>query len=549
MAVLIFALLQALLANGTPIGHCRSGSQSQDLFAVNTTSGVYAPCIADSFPSVAAFPDIPYAQNPTGPLRFAPPVPVRPHDNDGVVYATELPLGCFQYTPPLLEGTVALEAETSFLLQGGDYANTTEDCLRLSVFAPRDAVSRSTAETASRPEASEEGLPVVVWIHGGGFSIGGTNLPYQLSPDWVERSQEHIVVQVQYRLGLLGQPNAAGLAAFSSNSTDNHNLNLGFLDQRLAVEWVRDNIANFGGDPNRITLWGQSAGGYATDGYLFAWADDPIVNGVISNSGNAVAIPVFLADATNHSVFSTAADRLGCGGLSPAEELACMRAVPASQIKAYIQAPPGAGGAADDSLVFNPVIDNVTWFPDYPGRIASKDPSLFASHVPLLISTLTNEGGAVVPYDFNGSATATELPPDLAVIAEGFAGNLRCTTLREVQLRAGIGATTYRHLYAGNFSDISPRPWLGAYHTADLPMVFGTFGTEGPVTGFEKSVSERMQDRYLEFIKDPVSGLKNAGWPEATGALDDLDIMTFAADDKLEQLVTGAQFNLGEGCT
>jgi carboxylesterase type B len=272
------------------------------------------------------------------------------------------------------------------------------------------------------------------------------------------------------------------------------------------------------------------------------------VNGVIANSGNAVAVPAFLANATDHSVFSTAARKLGCGGLSPADELACMRALPSSEIQSYIQAPAGAGGAADDGLVFNPIIDNVTWFPDYPGRIQSKDPSLFAAHVPLLISTLTNEGTGVVPYDFNGSSTATELPPDLAAMAEGFASNLRCTTLRETRLRAGVGATTYRHLYAGNFTDISPRPWLGAYHTADLPLVFGTYGTEGPATDFESRVSERMQDLYLEFIKDPANGLRRAGWPLATGVLDSPDIVTFAAGGKVEQIAAGDQFDLGAGC-
>ncbi|KAI3321833.1 triacylglycerol lipase FGL5 [Xylariaceae sp. AK1471] len=548
MAVLILILLQALIAVGSPTTYGHDSSKSHQT-SVNTTSGVYAPYISASFPSVASFPDIPYAQNPTGSLRFAPPVPARPDDNDGVVYATKLPLGCFQYSSSFLEGSVSTVAEKSFLLQGGDYANTTEDCLRLSIFAPKGTVEQATSKGTDRPKTEEDSLPVVVWVHGGGFSLGGTNVPYQLSPGWVERSQAHIVVQVQYRLNLFGQPNAAGLAAPFSNSTENLNLNLGFLDQRLAVEWVRDNIANFGGDPNRVTLWGQSAGAYATDGYLYAWATDPIVKGLIANSGNAVAIPVFLANATDHSVFSMAATRLGCGGISPAEELACMRALPASEIQAYIQAPVGAGGAADDNLVFNPIIDNVTWFPDYPGRIESKDPSLFASDVPLLISTLTNEGAAVVPYDFNGSATATELPPDLAVVAEGFASNLRCTTLRETRLRAGVGATTYRYLYAGNFTDISPRPWLGAYHTADLPLVFGTYGTEGPATSFERRVSERMQDLYLEFIKDPANGLKKAGWPEATGVLGNQDIMTFAADGKVEQVAAGDQFDLGAGCT
>lgn len=546
LSLTLLLTLPALLVEGASTNRKTNCGESSHSVAVNTTSGSYAPYVDDAFSSVASFLDIPYAQNPTGPLRFAPPVAARPGGNDDVTYATSLPLGCFQYTQAALEGTVSYYSEKSTLFQRGDTANTTEDCLRLSVFAPKAAVESASSDTTADDAA---GLPVVVWIHGGGFSFGGTNVPYQLSPSWVERSQAHIVVQVQYRLNLLGQPNAAGLTADNSASGENENLNFGLLDQRLAVEWVRDNIARFGGDPDRITLWGQSAGAYVSDGYLFAWAEDPIIKGVIANSGNAIAIPAYLSDATNHTVFSIVAERLGCGDLDPVEELACMRTVPADDIKAYIQGAAGETSAATDELVFGTIADNVTIFSDYPGRINSKDESLFASGIPLLTSTTTNEGNAVVPYEFEGSATATELPPDLAAIADAFTLNLECTTLQDIQLRAGAGATTYRFLYGGNFTDISPVPWLGAYHVSDLPMVFGTYGLEGPATTFEAQVSQRMQDLYLEFIKDPAEGLERAGWPAATGKSDEADIMAFAVDGELAQLVSADQRNLAQGCS
>lgn len=550
MLPLTLLALPALLVAGASTSRKNSCGESSHSVIVNTTSGSYAPYVDDAFSSVASFLDIPYAQNPTGPLRFAPPMAARPEENSDVTHATSLPLGCFQYTQAALEGTVSYYSEKSTLFQRGDTANTTEDCLRLSVFAPKAAVEHATApDTTDSLTDDAAGLPVVVWIHGGGFSFGGTNVPYQLSPSWVERSRAHIVVQVQYRLNLLGQPNAAGLTAANSASGQNANLNVGLLDQRLAVEWVRDNIASFGGDPDRITLWGQSAGAYVSDGYLFAWPEDPIIKGVIANSGNAIAIPAFLSDATNHTVFSTVAQRLGCGGLGPVEELACMRAVPAAEIKAYIQGPAGGISAASDELVFGTIVDNVTIVSDYAGRIGANDGSLFASGIPLLTSTTTDEGTAVVPYEFEGSATATELPPALAAVADAFTLNLECTTLQDVRLRAGVGATTYRFLYGGNFSDISPVPWLGAYHVSDLPMVFGTYGLEGPATTFEEQVSQRMQDLYLEFIKDPAEGLERAGWPVATGRSDEADIMAFAVDGELTQLVSADQRNLAQGCT
>ncbi|GAW22114.1 hypothetical protein ANO14919_116490 [Xylariales sp. No.14919] len=549
MQYLALLSAQVLLTAGTPVSLRNGCNELNHTVTVNTTSGIFAPYIDDAFPSVASFPDIAYAQNPTGSLRFAPPVRARPNPNGRVTYATDLPLGCFQYIQAALTGTVSFYSEKSTLFQRGDSANTTEDCLRLSIFAPKAAVERAALSAVEASEDDKNGLPVVVWIHGGGFSFGGTNVPYQLSPSWVERSREHIVVQVQYRLNLLGQPNAAGLVAPHSASGQNENLNFGLLDQRLAVEWVRDNIASFGGDPDRITLWGQSAGAYTADGYLFAWPQDPIVKGVIANSGNAIAIPAYLADATNHTLFSTVAERLGCGGLGPAEELACMRAVPASDIKDYIQGSLGTTSAASDNLAFGTVIDNVTLFSDYPGRIEAQDASLYASHIPLLTSTTTDEGTAIVPYEFSGSATAAELPLELAGIANGFTLNLECTALQDIKLRASVGATTYQFLYGGNFSDISPVPWLGAYHTADLPMVFGTYGLEGSSTAFEQQVSHRMQDLYLEFIKDPSEGLKQAGWPESTGKLEDPNIVAFAVDGKLQQLASANHWNWGQGCT
>jgi acetylcholinesterase len=498
----------------------------QGSLTVNTTSGIFAPYLPSSNPGIASFPDIPYALNPTGPLRFAPPVPATPPSDGHVQYATDLPAGCFQYVPSIQLDTVGFMAEKAEIFQRGDYTNTTEDCLRLSIFAPSSVIDRAASKEDSAHRRHQDLLPVVVWVHGGGWMSGGINVPYQSPSKWVQRSQGHIVVQVQYRLNLLGLPNAAGLAALDEN------VNFAFLDQRLAIEWVRDNIAAFGGDPARITLWGESAGAYSTDGYLFAWAADPIVAGVIADSGNALALEPYSTSAANYSQFSHVAAQVGCAGLAPATELACMRAVPASTLQAYIQ----GAAAVDAGLTFPSIIDNLTVFPDYASRIAA-GADQFPTRVPLLIGTNVDEGGAVVPYDFNGSATALSLPAALMPAAQAFKLGLQCTTIREVRLRSAVGAPTWQYLYAGNFSDISPRPWLGAYHTAELPMVFGTFGTEGPSTGFEQRVSEHMQDMYLAFAEDPAEGLIKAGWIGAVQSPQVPYLMKWADDGEVAQLV------------
>ncbi|KAJ4006367.1 hypothetical protein NW766_010451 [Fusarium irregulare] len=490
--------------------------------AVNTSSGIFAPYFSNHQPKVASFLDISYAETPVGNLRFAPPV-AKHYPGDELVHATKLPAGCIQYVVPLLRGAVGDGPVTAGTFQRGDYANTTEDCLKLSLFSPKKAIRRDEGDKS-------EGLPVIVWIHGGGYSVGGTNVPYQLAPNWVQRSQKHIVVQVQYRLNLLGFPNAAGLAK------EGKNLNLGLLDQRLAVEWVRDNIARFGGDPNRIGLWGESAGAYAVDGYLFAWADDPIVKGIMADSGNALAIEGVLGDAKNHTGFTTSAKALGCGDLSPDEELDCMRQVPESELKRYLQAGVGQGGAAADGLGVSVIPDNITVFSNYTERFSKNSPK-YPVDIPLLIGTNTNEGAAVIPYNFTGYKTATEIPDTLKPIADGFGINLQCTTLKETRLRAQAGAATYQYLYDGNFTNISPLPWLGAYHTAELPLIFGTYGDEGPSPVFERRVSERMQDLYLKFASNPAHGLEEAGWPVAESKLERSKLVKWATDGKVEQIV------------
>ena len=101
-------------------------------------------------------------------------------------------------------------------------------------------------------------------------------MPGQLPQRWVARTQEHIVVTINYRMNIMGFPNAAGT----------REQNLGLLDQRVALEWVRDNIRYFGGDPSKIMIWGQSAGAAAVDYHNYAYWDDPIAHAMFAQSGS-----------------------------------------------------------------------------------------------------------------------------------------------------------------------------------------------------------------------------------------------------------------------
>lgn len=134
------------------------------------------------------------------------------------------------------------------------------------------------------------------------------------------------MVTTNYRVNIFGYPNARGL---------NGETNFALQDQRRAVEWVAENIAAFGGDPSKITLWGQSAGSGATDQYLFAWYQEPIIRASISSSGVAVGRASNLDYAGTN--FTFVAKNLGCDFPCDAQrELECMRRVPMQRIEAFV---------------------------------------------------------------------------------------------------------------------------------------------------------------------------------------------------------------------
>ncbi|KAK3319129.1 Alpha/Beta hydrolase protein [Apodospora peruviana] len=490
----------------------RLQQQQQHAARTNSTTSSHGPSvkisqgtvhgkIANSTPNVRQFLGIPYGKPPLGDLRFAPPEPAGPF---GDLNAKHLPPSCMQYlskNPP----SIYTQDINEYNLQGLNSSShaISEDCLTLSIWAPTLASSDDSHEEDDDEKEDEAALPVVMFIYGGAFATGGEDVPYQIPAQWVQRTQRHIVVSFNYRVNIFGFPNAAGL--------DNGKRNLGLLDQRLAVEWVRDNIAAFGGDPARITLWGQSAGAISAGYYQFAYPSDPIVQGVIMDSGNELLTSSLFMDPT-HSNFSYVAERFGCGSIAgdkkmaPADELRCMRGsnVSAQAIENFIQ---GHDQALELPFIFfAPEVDDVTVFSDYDDRAKRGQ----VAKIPAILGSNAHDGVAFVWLQPNG---VNESAADAVTLGVFF-----CTAFKAATNRLAAGLPVYRYEYQGNITSVAPQDYLGAYHSSELPMIFGTFDnfrSQDDLTENGRhaaATSRAMQDAWLAFATSGSAGMSAVDW-------------------------------------
>jgi para-nitrobenzyl esterase len=198
------------------------GGQARDGGVVRTRNGLVRGTVGNGFRS---FVGIPFAAPPVGGLRWRPPQPARSWH--GIRDATTTRSPC-----PALPTIIAGDSS-----KGG---STNEDCLYLNVSTPSPARHR---------------LPVMVWIHGGGF-VNGAGTDYDASV--LTAKANAIVVTINYRLGPFG---FLALPGLSAEARDRSSGNFGIQDQQAALQWVRRNIAGFGGDPRNLTIFGESAGG------------------------------------------------------------------------------------------------------------------------------------------------------------------------------------------------------------------------------------------------------------------------------------------------
>lgn len=432
---------------------------------------------------VERFADIPFAAPPTGERRWRAPVP--PAGWDGVRDATALGVACPQPVRPLA-------------VAGGVADRQSEDCLQLNIWRPKGA----------------RRLPVMVWLHGGANVIGSGTFPV-FDGTALARGGV-IVVTINYRLGLLGffahpalTRDAPAAAAIG---------NFGTMDQLAALRWVRANIARFGGDPRRVTLFGESAGAIGVTTLLTVPAARGLFARAIVQSGLPLVEPPALAAQEQRG--SDIAQRLGL----PADVSAAgLRAVPADRWVAALG--PRSGGTVMP-FVDGRFIRRAPW-----RAIAAGD----ISDVPLLIGTNSDEAGVLLAMGVPPERALAQAAGGVPAAGAPYGGNATEPGIfREMLADAYFGAPARwlaRHtargaptfLYRFDYVPAARREaQAGAPHGAEVPFVFGTLPqlakVAGPIGDEDTAFASALSECWLAFaIKGRPDCALVPGWPAFSG--------------------------------
>jgi carboxylesterase type B len=309
-----------------------------------------------------------------------------------------------------------------------------------------------------------------------------------------------VVVTVNYRIDVFGFPGAPGQP-----------FNLGLRDQRLSVEWVRDNVAAFGGNPEKITIFGQSVGGEAVDFWAYAYEQDPIANGIIAHSGNAFSFP-FNTAATVENNWNTIVTGVNC--TNAIDQLACVRQVDWQSILAISETirPLPSDNFLRTISHFSPFPDEEIVFSDYINRTVAGN---FAK-IPIMLGNANNEDGfyRLVPYAQTGLLpTSTDVT---AFLLESFT----CPVTFQASARRSHGVPAWAFRYMADWDNTRlynmNGSTSGAYHMVDLHMIFGASEdvTGLPTTADQRNLTDIMQTAWASFAKDPIHGLTSLGWPQ-----------------------------------
>lgn len=393
---------------------------------------------------VVSFKGVPFAAPPVGNLRWAPPSPVQPWQ--GVRRGDAFGPSCMQreHTGDNLPWTV------EYL----DKNQTSEDCLYLNVWTPKPV-----------PDAN---LAVVVYIHGGAFTEGSGAVPVYDGTHLAATGL--VVVTINYRLGVFGFFSHPELTAESPHHSSG---NYGLMDQIAALAWVQENIAAFGGDPKRVTIWGQSAGAFSVRDLIASPLPVGLFQRAVADSGIGVTgLPLPDRKAAEEMGMKFAASR-------HATSLKDLRAMPASDLLPQ---------PTDQGMHYAPVIDG--WV--LPDTIDALNEKKAGSQVSVITGFQANDGLLFKPTISSMNDYEALVQRQYGDMAEDFKKLYPASTLDEAKTvltestrdRERVSAFTWavqheqqtaRPVYTYYFTRGIPwpqHPEFGAFHSGELPYFF-----------------------------------------------------------------------------
>jgi para-nitrobenzyl esterase len=468
---------------------------------VATTAGKIRGLVVDR---IQAFRGVPYGASTADARRFLPPVTVQPWT--GVRDTFEIGLRC-----PIIDSVLVPEWTSLNLREPQG-----EDCLTLSLWTP----------SASRGGRR----PVMVWLHGGGYSAGSPNMvPYDGAN--LARKHDVVVVVVTHRLNAFGFAYLAELGGerFAGAS------NVGMKDIILSLEWIRDNVAGFGGDPANVTIFGQSGGAGKVSTLLGMPAAQGLFHRAIAQSGSAVtSLPAAAATQSAEALMS----RLGL----KSSQVDALQTLPVPQLLDALAPRAGSGdapgragagrgrGAGGGGFNAAPVVDGTS----LPHHVFDPTATTISQNVPLLIGSTETEVTWNVNTDYTVPPDAAALRErvkrtlrsvddaqadriiatyrtgrpkagtlDLALIIETDASQFRSGTDTQAERKAALGKAP---VYMYRFQWYSPvsNGRLRAMHCMDIPFVFENVDRSRSVVGDgpdRYALAEKMSSAWVAFAR------------------------------------------------
>ncbi len=445
--------------------------------SVMTMSG---PVAGESRDGVIRFLGIPYASAPAGVRRWRPPAAAPAWEgSNGLVFGPDCP----QSSSPFFGEKPGTMAE--------------DNCLTLNLWMPAD-----------RPAAP---LPVLVWLHGGGFVAGGSARPWYDGAGLARRGA--VVVTLNYRLGILGFLAHPALTAESPSAP----ANWGLQDQMAALRWIRDNIKGFGGDPGCVTIIGQSAGAAS----VYALMSSPAAAGLFHRAAALSGTPprdlrsLALAEADGQRL----AGRLGiaaidAGGLRALRSCSCAELLAVLEEEGHVFMP--GDGTRRWLCADGQILPDSPWSAFLAGRQAP---------VPLLAGTVADEGTVFVrklhgpaPAEWRTMlehrfASRAELALQLwpaasaeqtrqayaALLGDGFVAGTRLAVRCQSRLQPQVFLYQFSHRRESRNPAVRE---MGCFHGAEVPYVLGSFGRGAATLGeTERRLAAQLQEQWLQFAR------------------------------------------------